>query len=206
MANKSKQTVRTESLRMRDALTEQERGAYSLEIIRKLTSLTGYQEAEAVLTYVSFRSEVETRGLIRQAVSEKKHVFVPKVQGREMEFYRITDLSELQEGYQGILEPETGESYQDYLSCLRSRHQALHTLMCMPGAAFDRKCRRIGYGGGFFDRYLERLAAYREEGLLQMTAIALAYACQVREEIPWESHDVQPDMILTEQDIIRRSL
>lgn len=191
---------------MRDALTEQERGAYSLEIIRKLTSLTGYQEAEAVLTYVSFRSEVETWGLIRQAVSEKKHVFVPKVQGREMEFYRITDLSELQEGYQGILEPEAGESYQDYLSCLRSGHRASHTLMCMPGAAFDRKCRRIGYGGGFFDRYLERLAAYREEGLLQMTAIALAYACQVREEIPWESHDVQPDMILTEQDIIRRSL
>ncbi len=196
MANKSKQAVRTESLRIRDALTEQERGAYSLEIIQKLTSLTCYQEAEAVLTYVSFRSEVETLGLIRQAVSEGKHVFVPKVQGQEMEFYRITDLSKLQEGYRGILEPkaETGAFMQ--------MESIPYTLLCMPGAAFDRKRRRIGYGGGFFDRYLERLAAYQEAGLLHLTAIALAYACQVWEEIPWESHDVQPDMILTEQDII----
>lgn len=201
MADKRKQVVRKESLQMRDALTEQERNGRSLEIVKKLTSLSCYQMADVLLTYVGYRSEVDTLCLIRQALLEGKRVFVPKVQGMEMEFYWITDISELQTGYRGILEPEAGAgaSYREYLSGMQT---IPHTLLCMPGAAFDRKRHRIGYGGGFFDRYLERLAAYRREGLIQLTTIALAYACQVWEEIPWESHDVLPDLILTEQQII----
>lgn len=214
MADKKKQVIRKESLRMRDALTEQERNGYSLEIVKNLTSLTCYQKADALLTYVSFRSEVDTLGLIRQAILEGKHVFVPKVQGWEMEFYRITNLAGLQTGYQGILEPEaeTDASYWKYLNGMQGSHPETysqnemetipHTLLCMPGAAFDKKRHRIGYGGGFFDRYLGKLAAYQEEGMVHLTTIALAYACQVLDEIPWESHDVLPDMILTEQKII----
>lgn len=214
LADKRKQAVRKESLQMRDALTEQERNGRSLEIVKKLTSLCCYQMADVLLTYVSYRSEVDTLRLIRQALLEGKRVFVPKVQGMEMEFYRITDLSELQTGYRGILEPEAGAgaSYGEYLNGMQGSHPETfsraametipHILLCMPGAAFDRKRHRIGYGGGFFDRYLERLAAYRKKGLIQFTTIALAYACQIWEEVPWESHDVLPDMVLTEQQII----
>lgn len=214
MTDKSKQTVRKESLRLRDALTEQERNGYSLKIVKKLTALTCYQQADALLTYVSYRSEVDTFRLIGQALLEGKHVFVPKVQGQEMVFYRIMDLSELQTGYRGILELEArpGTSYQEYLNGMQGAfpetfsqvEKAImpHTLLCMPGAAFDRKRHRIGYGGGFFDRYLEKLTVYQEEGRVHLTTIALAYACQVFQEIPWEAHDVLPDMILTEQKII----
>lgn len=206
MANKKKQTVRAKSLQIREALTRQERASHSLQIVKNLTSLACYQEADALLVYVSYRSEVETIGLIRKAVSEGKHVFVPKVEGKTMEFYRITELSELHEGYRGIWEPDAGESYMDYLTGMQGHHPAQpetisHTLLCMPGAAFDQKRHRIGYGGGFFDRYLEKLTVYQAKGMVHLITAALAYSCQVWEEIPWEPHDITPDMILTERRI-----
>lgn len=76
------------------------------------------------------------------------------------------------------------------------------TLLCMPGAAFDRARHRIGYGGGFYDRYLAKMTAMMPQRALQLTTVALAYRCQVFDEIPWEPHDVTPDILLTEQEVI----
>ena len=189
----SKEEVRRTSLQRRDDLPAQERTRYSREIMKNMTSRACYQEADALLVYASYRSEVDTFELMKQALLEKKLVFVPRVEGRDMEFYRITDLSDLQEGYRGILEPKAGRSYPEYLL------QTTHVLMCLPGAAFDRAHHRIGYGGGFYDRYLEKLGSSKDLGKIQLTTAALAYQCQVWEQIPWESHDMTPDMILTEQ-------
>lgn len=195
----SKATVRKKTLQRRDALSIQERIRYSQEIMETLTSLACYQEAEVLLAYASYRSEVETYGLIRQALLEKKLVFVPLVEGREMQFYQITDLSDLQEGYHGIPEPKAGRSYPDYL---KHTMGISHTLLCMPGAAFDKERHRIGYGGGFYDRYLEKLCGYQEQGQIHLITASLAYSCQVWEQIPWEPHDIKPDMILTDQGCI----
>lgn len=195
----SKKEVRQKSLRLRDSLTESERISYSREIIRTLTSLACYQEAKVILAYVNYRSEVMTLDLIRQAITEKRLVFVPKVTGCEMEFYQITDLRELHKGYKGIPEPEAGRSFPDYLARTPGD---FHTLLCMPGAAFDRFRHRIGYGGGFYDRYLEKLFVYQTQDGLLLTTAALAYTCQMHHEIPWEPHDVIPDILLTEQGII----
>ncbi len=186
-----KKQMRAFALARRDGLTGKQRKDGSDRIVEQLTELPCYREAGALLTYVSFRSEVDTFPLIRRALAEGKAVFAPRVSGRGMEFFRILSLGDLKEGYRGILEPQGEDSYTDWMG--------QGTLVCLPGAAFDRNRHRIGYGGGFYDRYLWKLQERRDE---KINTAALAFACQIFEEIPWEAHDIRPACIVTEKEII----
>lgn len=207
---------------LRDALSADRRARYSGQILKNVTEHACYREAQTLLVYVSFRSEAATLPLIRKALAEEKAVYVPRVAGREMDFFRIAALSDLEEGYRGILEPKAHitDMYTPFAS-------AGKTLFCMPGAVFDRAHHRIGYGGGFYDRYLARLdgawkgkwKAESNDGLdgeqngkwngggnagqnEHCTTAALAFACQVMQEIPWQPHDVCPELIVTERGIV----
>lgn len=222
-----KKRSRARSLARRDGLTAKQRRDYSGRIIKTLTCQPYYTDADAILTYVSFRSEVDTFPLLEQALADGKAVFVPKVLGKEMEFYRIFSPADLSAGYQGILEPVGEILFQqwknDQLSqqsgCRQKKslkdsetegceHTSLSALICMPGAAFDRERHRIGYGGGFYDRYVSRLIQDMENAdaathpQARFTTAALAYDCQIFEEIPWEAHDVRPMYLITEKEII----
>lgn len=238
----AKKRFRREALAKRDSLTAEEHGDYRGRILKNLTSLPCYQEADAVLTYVSFRSEVDTFPMIECALTDGKTVFAPKVLGKEMEFYRIFSVNDLAAGYHGILEPAGGTSFDewavDWMSRKAdSRQEELtetaetgkrtrkenpvaaetsdagaaqpHILVCLPGAAFDRARHRIGYGGGFYDRYLGRFlqdgANTDAAGNLRrkVTTAALAYDCQIFEAIPWEAHDIRPMCVVTEKEILR---
>lgn len=190
-----KRKIRREALKRRDYLTKEQRRQASGIILEKLMKQSCYQEANALLAYVSFRSEADTIPLISRALAENKAVFVPKVIGRDMEFFRILSIDDLRKGYQGILEPTGDLSYGDYSSQLNS----IQTLVCLPGAAFDRKRHRIGYGGGFYDRYLSKMMERTTE---TVTTAALAFDCQIFDEIPWEAHDIRPACIVTESEII----
>lgn len=202
-----KKQMRTLALAKRDALTKKQRKAGSEEIVRRLTELSCYRDADAVLTYASFRSEADTFPLIRQALKEGKAVFTPKVLGREMEFFKIFSVDDLREGYRGILEPDETVSYVDWKSQEKNaqpkagnrRSDFPRTLICLPGAAFDRNRHRIGYGGGFYDRYLSKT---EERAAGTVFTAALAFDCQIFEEIPWEAHDFCPARIVTEKEII----
>ena len=223
----AKRRIRQAALERRDSLTDKQRRNYSDRIIERLVSLPGYREAEAILTYVSFRSEVNTFPLLDRVFSDGKAVFVPKVSGKEMDFYRIFSEADLTEGYRGILEPSGGQLFDGWMNDqisqrvggrqeqpLKNREEqegesvVLSVMICMPGAAFDRACHRIGYGGGFYDRYLSGRSAAAEgaEGKTHLCAAyltaALAYDCQVFEEIPWEMHDICPMCVVTEKEII----
>ena len=164
----AKRRIRQAALERRDSLTDKQRRNYSDRIIERLVSLPGYREAEAILTYVSFRSEVNTFPLLDRVFSDGKAVFVPKVSGKEMDFYRIFSEADLTEGYRGILEPSGGQLLDGWMDDqisqrvggrqekpLKNREEqegepaVLSVMICMPGAAFDRACHRIGYGGGF---------------------------------------------------------
>jgi 5-formyltetrahydrofolate cyclo-ligase len=186
-----KKTVRRKALALRDALAPEERTQGSAKIMEQMLKLPCYQEADVILAYVSYRSEVDTFSLIRQALSDGKQVFAPKVEAKEMEFWQINSPDNLKSGYRGILEPEETKSYRAFLA----KKKTVKTLMWMPGAAFDRAHHRIGYGGGFYDRYLDGLARENTEGTL--TTVALAFDCQVIEKIPSEAHDCKPDLVLT---------
>lgn len=169
------------------------RQRYSRAITERVLSHPFFQCADTILCYVSFREEVDTKDLISSAWETGKTIAVPRVlKDNRMEFYKIRSMEELKIGYQGILEPEAD----------RNRHvrnvqngnfigqDARRTLMILPGAAFDRKGNRIGYGKGFYDAYLDRYPYFYKMGL--------AFSCQCVEEIPAEPHDICVDAVFTE--------
>lgn len=209
-----KKHIRLDALARRDSLTAEQRRDYSARIVKSLVNLPCYWEADAILTYVSLRSEVDTFPLIERAFTDGKAVFAPKVLGKEMDFFRIYSLTDLTAGYRGILEPSGKYSYDEW----SSDQPGQCILICMPGAAFDRARHRIGYGGGFYDRYLgiflqdgantdatvQPQAGTDTAGHLRrkIATAALAYGCQIFEEIPWEEHDICPERIITETEMI----
>ena len=102
----TKERIRRKVLAMRDAIPVQERNRKSKEIMARVIETLWYKEAEIVLAYISYRSEVDTESLIQNAFSEGKKVYCPKVEGERMNFYEILSTQELEEGYRGIREPE----------------------------------------------------------------------------------------------------
>lgn len=174
-----KKVIRDSILEKRSRMTEEEAASKSLIIMEYLTGLPEYKKAERILAYVDFRNEVRTAGLISRALSEGKHVAVPKCREHEMDFIEISDISDLKKGAFGILEPDYGTPviWGD-------------ALMIMPGAVFDRQLNRIGYGGGYYDRYLSVHPVHMR--------VALAFDLQVCDEITAEDTDIKPSMLITE--------
>lgn len=217
----NKKDIRKNVLAVRDAIPVADRSQYDTSIREIVMGMKEYREAEAVLAYVSYKSEVDTTALIQQALADGKYVFVPKVSGNEMEFWKITAPEDLREGYRGILEPGQSISFPDWIrercniasiDAVIDKEEGCKVMMWMPGVAFDREGHRIGYGGGFYDRYLNRLLHQLKQtasadqtrtqfGRFTLTTAALAYSCQVLERIPYEEHDVKPDMMITEMGI-----
>lgn len=211
-ASDRKKAVRRAALAARDALGGDERKAGSLLLTERILGHQWFYRAEDLLCFVSYGSEIDTREILSEALRRGKRVYVPRVlaeagerwedgggqrpgkdvgqPGKDvgqpgMEFFRIDSLDQLRKGYKGIMEP-SGAS-EKYV-CTPER--AERTLMLMPGAAFDCFRNRIGYGGGFYDRYLGDRPA------LQQRTIAVGFKCQMVEEIPAESTDIRPCQVI----------
>lgn len=185
--NDEKNVIRKRMKQLRADMTRTERFEKSMRIFEQLITVTEFKRADRIYTYVSMDNEIDTIMLIDYSLSLEKRVFVPRVSGRDMEFYEISDISELSPGYMGIYEPDINGKEPDY---------SRTGFMCMPGLAFDKSYNRIGYGGGFYDRYLS------VENKLYKAA--LAYEAQLLESIPAQDGDVRPDMIVTEENIYRK--
>lgn len=188
METAAKKDIRREVLALRNELPQAQRNEKSRRIQERLMTHPAFLTAGSVLCYVTYKSEVETEWLIRESLSMGKRVCCPLVTEAEMEFYEIDSMAELREGFHGILEPP---AHRERLYVPDSGD-----LVIMPGAAFDRVCHRIGYGGGYYDRYLQRAG--------ELTTAALAFAVQVRRSIPWEAHDICPQTIVTENEVIEK--
>lgn len=182
-----KNLIRKQMKQLRADMTRTERFEKSMQIFEQLITVPEFKRADRIYTYVSMDNEIDTIMLIDYSLSLEKRVFVPRVSGKDMEFYEISDISELNPGYMGIYEPDINGREPDY---------SRTGFMCMPGLAFDRSYNRIGYGGGFYDRYLS------VENKLYKAA--LAYEAQLLESIPAQDGDVRPDMIVTEENIYRK--
>mgnify|MGYP001488102560 FL=1 len=185
--NDEKNVIRKRMKQLRADMTRTERFEKSMQIFEQLITVPEFKRADRIYTYVSMDNEIDTIMLIDYSLSLEKRVFVPRVSGKDMEFYEISDISELNPGYMGIYEPDINGREPDY---------SRTGFMCMPGLAFDRSYNRIGYGGGFYDRYLS------VENKLYKAA--LAYEAQLLESIPAQDGDVRPDMIVTEENIYRK--
>ena len=186
MTADQKKEIRQEVKRRRAEAAPESLHENSLKIKDAFTELEAYKNAALLLAYVDAKREVETRLLMAQAWKDGKKVAAPRVDGDGiMHYYYIESLQDLESGSFGIMEPK-----KDCPLC-----EAEEGLMLMPGVAFDEHCHRVGYGGGYYDRYLEK-----HPGLVH---IALAFEFQVFPEVPFETHDILPQMIVTETRIIR---
>lgn len=193
-ANKAEQkkNLRSAYLKKRNEMEPEKRKAASAKIKEWVFANKRFKAAKTVFVYASYKSEVETKELIQGALRLGKRVAVPKVNGEEMNFYAIQSWEELFPGYQGILEPQTAE--KEPVIPVDS------DVMLLPGAVFDRKGGRIGYGGGYYDRYLDKVFEIYGH---QPYRMALAFACQISpKKIPAEEHDKKMDCILTERRVI----
>ena len=187
-----KKAIRTKYLEKRNQMEPEKRKAASGKIRDWVFASKRFKAAETVFVYASYKSEVETKEIIQGALRSGKRVAAPKVYGEEMFFYTINSWEELFPGYQGILEPQN-EGREPVVP-------AKNDVMLVPGAVFDRAGARIGYGGGYYDKYLNKVfAAYGYKPY----CMALAFACQIYNgKIPAEEHDKKMDCILTERRVI----
>lgn len=181
MEKNRKTEIRTEVKKRRAEASLELLHAASLRIKERFMELKAYQEQELLLAYVDAKREVETRLLMQQAWEDGKRVAAPRVDGDGiMHYYYIESLEDLEPGSFGIMEPK-----RECPLC-----ETEEGLLLMPGVAFDTGCHRVGYGGGYYDRYLEK-----HPGLVH---IALAFEFQVFDEVPFEEHDILPEMIVTD--------
>lgn len=185
-----KKLIRSSIRKLRDSLPEDERSVKSAGITDNVTGTPEYKAARDVLVYVSTGSEADTTELIKRCFEDKKNVYVPKVYGKDMRFIGISSLVELEPGYYGIMEPVSDEPVWEK----GSMDTYNDTLCIMPGLAFDREFNRIGYGGGFYDKFLEKAQVYK---------MAVCYDCQIVECIDAQDTDIKPDMIVTDMEVIK---
>lgn len=179
-----KNELRKEIRSLRKAHTDEQIHEMSLAVKERLLNLPEYQKAGVLYAYMDCKHEVETRDVIRAAWAEGKRVAVPKVLGQEMRFYYITSFEkDLEDGSFGIKEPREGEPAEEQ-----------DALLLMPGVAFDPDRHRVGYGGGFYDRFLERHP--------KLVTVALAFEFQVKEKVPFEEFDIRPAKVVTEKRIL----
>ncbi len=181
---KSKKEIRKEILRQREALDDKIVAETSEVICHIIQALNLYEDAEDICLYMPIRNEIDLKILREAAWKDGKHIWLPKVNGKQMEFHFFGPESRLEEGAYGILEPEAGEVLQPGEA----------TLVVMPGAVFSRNHDRIGYGGGYYDRYLSEHP--------QCRTLAVCHDLQIVEKLPAEEHDIKPDAIVSEVQVL----
>lgn len=177
----------------KNRVAQKNKDELSRQICERFMTLPQYHLARTVMWYVDAGSEVRTRHTLPSALNQGKRVVVPwcVVETNELELFLLQDMSELIEGAYRILEPRT-ELRQ--LPNRSVRPEELDLVM-VPGTAFDHRGGRMGQGKGYYDRLLARV---REDAPL----VALAFDCQIFDEIPTAPHDIFMDYVITESRIM----
>ena len=176
----TKELLRKEKLLMRKNIKN--KGYKDAIILNTLISQQFYKNARTIMTYISYNSEVDTHKLIEKILLDKKILYAPKCTSKtEMEARCFKSFSDLQVGAYGILEP-SGKLATDF------------DLIIVPGVAFNESSHRIGYGAGYYDRFLKGKKA---------VTVGLFYEIQ-KCEFESDPHDLSLDYIITEKAIYKR--
>ena len=185
----SKIFLREQILEIRKNLNVQKVESFSDIIINTLISSELYKKASNIMSYVSFNNEVNTHGFIAKAIEDGKKISVPYINNKNKVMLPclINDINELVPGYFGILSPDPNR--------LKLIDEKSIDLVIVPGAVFDKNGYRIGYGGGYYDKFLPLLRK-------DTSTIGLAFSFQVIDKVPFEKYDIPVDFIITEKDFI----
>lgn len=186
-----KELLRRQALNYRKALSADEKATFDKKIENKLLNMWQYLQSDVILIYASTSVEVDTFGIIRHALAENKKVFLPRCNYSDisLSFYRVSDTASLTERRYGILEPEESEG---------GLYKPVEKALCIvPGLVFSDCGNRIGYGKGYYDRFL---AGFPYE------TVGLCYRENVLSEVPSDSFDVTIKTLITQNEIISTSM
>lgn len=191
MTAKAKAALREAVLRRRAALPEQERASLSRRILAEVLDLPSYRLSNVVLAYASFGAELRTDEYLRRVLDDGKTLLLPRVEPGGLRLYGVRDVvGDLVPGTWGIREPAPER-------CTRADPGTVDFAL-VPGVAFDLAGRRLGYGGGYYDRLLA------EGPVGRASLVSGAFEVQIVEEVPADPHDVPVDVVITEQGTYQR--
>ena len=173
-----KKQLRDQIRQRKRAMTETEITEKSAALAQKFLATPLYKQAKTLYGYLPYHQEVRTVPILEQALADGKQVAVPKIYGDTMRFILLPDLSKVEKGYSGIPEPIADEPIANDETAL----------VLMPGLAFDPKGNRMGYGGGFYDKFLEAEPGH--------PTVALCYDFQMLPHLDTEAHDIPVDLVL----------
>jgi 5-formyltetrahydrofolate cyclo-ligase len=173
-----KKQLRREIREKKRAMTEAEIQEKSRRLGELFANSQLYRSAKTIYGYLPYNQEVRTVPMLEKAIADGKKVAVPKVYGDEMKFIYLDDLSAVEKGYAGIPEPVADSPVADDETAL----------VLMPGLAFDRDGHRIGYGGGFYDKFLAQEPNH--------PTLALCYDFQMLPKLQTEEFDIPVDQVL----------
>lgn len=185
-----KKIIRREILVKRAKLGKETHIMLTNEIITKLKDTIYYKNAKTIMIFISFGSEIDTHEFIKNGIKEGKNIVVPVTfhENRVMKPSRVLDFDEFEPGYFNILTPK--EEFIRYID------PSEIDLIIVPGAVFDRDGYRVGYGGGYYDRFLSKIDK-------SVPKIAIAFDMQIVEKVPREGFDIPVDFIITEKEVIK---
>ncbi len=178
-----KKELRTQLKRRREQLSAKKINEAGLNVLKLLTSLDEIKQAKSVGITLPMRGEVDLKLFIEWCFTNNKKVYIPNTENKLMRFGELSqDYSELFETKLGTLEPHIKNDKIPNID-----------VQLIPGVAFDKKGGRLGFGGGFYDRYLENFSGLK---------ISVCYDFQLIDEVPTEKHDIMMDMIVTEKQML----
>ena len=185
-----KQKLKDEIFKKRKTLSKSEIKEKSTIIRKKLNSMPEFKKSKNILTYVSFNNEVDTINIIKDLlIKNEKNVLVPYVdKGKLIQISKINSFDDLEPKIFGILEPKKNKIKKIEINKL--------DLVIVPGIAFDKNGHRIGYGYGYYDKFLGKLNK-------NAIKIGLCFEFQIVDKIPQEKHDVPMDFIVTEKRVVK---
>jgi 5-formyltetrahydrofolate cyclo-ligase len=159
-------------------------------IARRITQLESWQQARSVLLYLPVNGEVDTWPFFNDCMRRHVQVFLPCCRKQEpgcMDFFQVTNRDQLIPGAYNIPEPDPNQ-------CMLLDEPRADIIL-VPGVGFDRRGFRIGYGGGYYDRFFAR------HPMKETLIIGLAFACQILDHLPHDPWDKPVDMVVTEEEI-----
>lgn len=186
-----KKVLRKKMLEKRSQLSLEEIERKSKIIANNLFNLNQYKEANFIFSFISFKDEVDTHEIIKKSINMGKRVGVPVPvpKTKELKISELIDFDkELSLGFYNILTPK--DKY------IRIVPPKLVDLVLVPGVAFDKRGYRVGYGGGYYDRFFSNI----NENVIK---IGLCYEMQIIPEVPKDPYDIPIDFILTEKEFIQ---
>ena len=173
-----KKELRSQIRQQKRAMTEEAIVEASARLGELFLACPEYKAAKTIYGYLPYNQEVRTVPMLEQAMKDGKRVAVPKCYGEEMRFIYMDDLSKVEKGYANIPEPIADDPVADDPTAL----------VLMPGLAFTQDGKRMGYGGGFYDKFLAAEPGH--------PTVALCYAFQMVDYIPTEDYDIPVDRVL----------